>query len=143
MQTVLGFIAVLIMLLYALYFIGIIKGNPQGIELEILRSLADWIISKGASSKTYIWAMFGGSVLVEMLYFYLAWVYLPNPVMRVFTAIFIITELVHLTRVGLGFKRFFTGKYLLSQIFNWRLERASATIFFTHSLLVIIILYLL
>jgi len=142
MQTALGFMAVIIILLYSFYFIRIIKGNPQGIELEILRGLADWIIFKGESSKTYIWAMFGGSLLGEVLYFYLTLVHIQNPVMIILTAILIIIEIVHLTRIALGFNRFFSGKYLLSQIFNWRVERASATMFFTHSFLVIIILYL-
>lgn len=139
----LGFMAVMIFLLYSIYFIKIIKGNPQGFELEILRALANWIIAKGASSKTNIWAIFYGSLLGELFYFYLTLVRLENPVMRVLTAILIFIEIFHLIRLAVNFQRFFSGKYLLSQIFNWQVERASATIFFTHSSLVLIILYFL
>ena len=141
MQMVLGFIAVIILLLYSIYFINIIKGKPRGFELEILRALADWMIFKGAASKKNIWSMFGGSLLGEAFYFYLTLAYIQNLVMRIFTLILIFLEIFHLMRIAVGLNRFFTGKYLLSQIFNWRVERASATIFFTHSLLVLIVLY--
>lgn len=136
----LGFIAVLIFLLYSVYFFKVISGNPQGFELEILRSLANWIIVKGASSKTNIWAIFFGSLLGELLYFYLTLVSIQNPVMRILTVILIFIEIVHLIRLAVNLHRFFNGKCLLSQIFNWRVERASAVIFFTHSFLVLIIL---
>ena len=140
MQVMLGIMAVIIFLLYSIYFIKIIKGSHQGFELEILRSLADWIIVKGASTKTYIWAMFGGSLLGELLYFYLTLVCIQNPVIIILTAIIILIEIYHFILIAVGLKRFFTGKYLLSQIFNWRVERASAILLFTHSLLVLIVL---
>lgn len=140
MGVILGIMAGLIVLLYSAYFIKIIKGNPQGFELEILRSLADWIISKGASTKTYIWAMFSVSLLGEAIYFYLTLSLIQNPVMRILTILIITLEIYHLTRIAVSLNRFFTGKYLLSQIFNWWLERTSAALFFTHSLLVLAVL---
>jgi len=139
MQVTLGIMAVIIFLLYFIYFIKIIKGNPQGFELEILRSLADWIIVRGASTKRFIWVMFGGSLLGETLYLCLALIYIQNPVMRALTILAISIEIYHMLRIAAGLNRFFTGKYLLSQIFNWRVERTSAAILFTHSFLVLLV----
>jgi len=141
MSVVLGIMAATIFLLYLAYFIKIIKGNPQNLELELLRSLADWIISKGSPSKIYIWRVFFASLGGEALYFYLTLVLIQNPVMRILTLVFIPLEVYHITRIAVSLNRFFSGKYLLSQIFNWRIERASAAIFFTHSLLVLAILF--
>jgi hypothetical protein len=141
MGLVLGIMASLIFLLYSIYFIKIIKGEPQDLELEVIRSLADWIIVKRAATKTYLWAMLGGSLLAEALYFYLVLVLIPNPTLRILTGIFIPVEIFHLTRLALSLNWFFTGKYLLSQIFNWRLERFSALLFFTHSFLVLVIMF--
>jgi hypothetical protein len=141
-QVMLGFMAVMIFLLYSVYFIKIIRGNPQGFELEILRSLANWIIVNGASSKRNIWAIFCGALLAELMYFYLTLEIIQNPVMIILTAIIVFIEIFHLIQLAVNLKRFFSGKYLLSQIFNWRVERVSAVTFFTHSFLVLIILYL-
>ncbi|MEA4924704.1 MAG: hypothetical protein VB084_05265 [Syntrophomonadaceae bacterium] len=140
MQVMLGIIACLIFLLYSIYFISIIKGTTRGFELEILRSLADWIIVKGVSARRYIWVMFWTSLLGEITYIYLSLAYIPNPVMRILTALVILMEIYHFIRIAIGLKRFFSGKYLLSQIFDWRLERASAIVLFTHSFLVLMIL---
>lgn len=140
MQVMLGIIAFLIFLLYSIYFFNIMKGNTRGFELEILRSLADWIIVRGASTKQHLWVMFWLSLLGEILYIYLVWLYIPNPVMRTLTAILIFLEICHYIRIVIGLNRFFSGKYLLSQIFNWRMERASATLLFTHSFLVLMVL---
>ncbi|MDD4170714.1 MAG: hypothetical protein PHQ94_00595 [Syntrophomonas sp.] len=141
MGIILGIMASLIFLLYSIYFVKIIKGEPQDLELEVIRSMADWIIVKGAATKTYLWAMFGGSLLAEAIYFYLVLVLIPNPTLRIMTAIFIPVEIFHLTRLALNLNWFFRGKYLLSQVFNWRLERFSALLFFTHSFLVLVIIF--
>ena len=140
MQVMLGIMAVIIFLLYSVYFIMIINGSHKGFELEILRSLAEWIIVKGSSTKTYIWAMFSGSLLAELFYFYLTLVRIQNPVIIILTVIIIVIEIYHFTLIAVGLKRFFTGRDLLSQIFNWRVERASTILLFTHSFLVLIIL---
>lgn len=140
MQIILGIMAVIILLLYSIYFIKIINGSHQGLELEILRSLANWIIIKGASTKAYIWAMFCGSLLGELLYFCLTLICIKNPAIMILTAIIILTEMYHFILIAVGLNRFFAGKYLLSQIFNWRVERASTILLFTHSFLVLTVL---
>lgn len=140
MQVMLGIMAVIIFLLYSIYFYKIIVGNPQDLEVEILRSLADWIIVKGISSKNYIWIMFFASLLGEILYFCLTLAYIPNPVMRILTVLLIFGEIYHLTGLAVSLNRFFHGKNLLSQIFNWRVERVSAALFFTHAFLVMVIM---
>jgi len=140
MGVILVILAGLIFMLYSSYFIRIIKGEPQGFEVEMLQALAEWIITKGAVSKGYIWAMFFLSLLGELIYFFLTLVLIRNPVMIALTVLFIAIESYHLSRIAVLLNRFFTGKALLSQIFNWRVERASAILFFTHSFLVLIIL---
>ena len=140
MGVILVILAGLIFMLYSSYFIRIIKGEPQGFEVEMLQALAEWIITKGAVSKGYIWAMFFLSLLGELIYFFLTLVLIRNPVMTALTVLFIAIESYHLSRIDVILNRFFTGKALLSQIFNWRVERASAILFFTHSFLVVIIL---
>jgi len=84
--------------------------------------------------------MFFLSLLGEALYFTLTLALIQNPFMEVFTGIFIGLETFHLIRLAVGFKYFFAGKYLLSQIFDWRVERASTLLFFTHSFLILVIL---
>lgn len=142
MQVMLGIIAVIIFLLYSIYFLRIIVGNPHSFEEEILKSLADWIIVKGISSRIHIWVMFFVSLWAEILYFYLTLAFIQNPVMRILTVSLIFVEIYHITGLALSLKRFFQGRYRLSQIFNWRVERASAVFFFTHSILVIVIILL-
>jgi hypothetical protein len=140
MLVILGIMAGLIFLLYSVYFIRIFKGNPEELEMQMMRSLADWIIRKKASAKLYIWTMYTVSVLVEVLYFYLAMVYIQNPVMRILTGLFILFEINHLLGIWYNLKRFFRGQYLLSQIFHWGRERSSAVLFFTHAFMVLAIL---
>jgi len=140
MNILLGIIAGLIFLLYSIYFAKIIQGQHRGFELEILRSLADWIIARGAESKTHIWSMFFLSLLGEALYFTLTLILINNPFMVYFTGLFIGLETFHLFRLAVSLRYFFTGKFLLSQIFDWRVERASALLFFTHSFLILVIL---
>ena len=140
MGVILVILAGLICLLYTSYFVRIIKGEPQGFEVEMIKALAEWIITKGAASKSYIWAMFFLSLLGELIYFWLTITLIRNPVMISLTVLFIAIESYHLSRIAITLNRFFTGKALLSQIFNWQVERASAILFFTHSLLVMSIL---
>lgn len=130
----------LILLLYSVYFIRIITGNPEDLEIQMLRSLADWIISTKAPARFYIWAMYAMSVIVEALYFYLTLVYIRNPVMFILTGLLILFEINHLLGIGYNLKRFFSGRYLLSQIFHWGRERSSAVLFFTHAFLVLTLL---
>jgi len=136
----LGIMAGVIFLLYAVYFVSIIRGNPEHLEMEMMRSLADWIIRTKSSAQAYMWGMYAGSVLVEGLYFYLTIVYVPNPVMRILTGLFILFEINHLLALGYNLRRFFSGQNLLSQIFHWGRERSRAVLFFTHAFLVLAIL---
>ncbi len=138
MTIVLGTMAGLIFLLYSFYFYKIIKEVPQAFELELIRSLANWIIATGAPSKAYLWAMFYTSVLLEALYFYLTVTLILNPVIYMLTILFIPLEIFHLIRLGLGLRRFFNGVSLLGQVFSWAIERISAVMFFTHSMLVLV-----
>jgi len=64
-----------------------------------------------------------------------------NPVMLGFTVLFAAFELLHLLVLGLAFKRFFQGQKVLKEVFNWKMERSSALLFFTYSLLVLINLW--
>lgn len=140
MAAILGIMAGTIFLLYSVYFYKIIKEEPHSFELELLRSLANWMISAGARSKTYLWMILALSILLEIAYFYLTLAHIPNPVITLFTYIIILLELFHLSRMGVAFHRFFKGQYLLRQVFSWPLERFSAGLFFTHSLLVVVTL---
>lgn len=140
MLVSLGIMAGLILLLYSVYFIRIITGNPEDLEIQMLRSLADWIISTKAPAQIYIWAMYAMSVIVEALYFYLTLACIRNPVMFILTGLLILFEINHLLGIGYNLKRFFSGHYLLSQIFHWGRERSSAVLFFTHAFLVLTLL---
>jgi hypothetical protein len=137
MEMILVILAGLIFMLYTRYFLVIIKGEPQVFEMEIIKALAEWIISKGAVSKGYIWVMYFLSLVGELVYFWLTLVLISNPVVIYLTVLFIAIESYHLSRMAVSLNRFFTGKALLSQIFNWRVERASSILFFTHSFLVL------
>ncbi|HBK54280.1 MAG TPA: hypothetical protein DDZ44_10120 [Syntrophomonas wolfei] len=141
MEITLGFLALSIFLLYSVYFIKIIKGNPESFELDLLNSLANWMIEKGAKSQVRIWMMLLLSLLLEASYFLLVILIVANPVMLGFTVLFATFELLHLLVLGLAFKRFFQGQKVLKEVFNWKMERSSALLFFTYSLLVLINLW--
>ena len=137
MAFILGVMAGSIFLLYSVYFYKIIKEEPYAFELELLKSLANWMIAIGARSRIYLWIMLWASVLLEAFYFYLTLTQINNPVIAMLTFMFIPVEIFHLSRMGVAFHRFFQGQYLLRQVFSWPLERFSAGLFFTHSLLVV------
>lgn len=140
MKLSLGIMATTIWLLYSFYFWKIIKGNPQVFELELLHSLADWIISKGVKSRTMLWIVLGLSIWVEIIYFYLTLRTVTNPFLINLTFVVILFEVYHIVLISYNLQRFFSGRYPLGQIFNWRIERTSAGLFFTHTLLVLFVL---
>jgi hypothetical protein len=140
MHLWLGIIAIIIWLIYLIYFVQIIKGSPQAFELELLRSLADWIISQGANSKKLLWIVLGASIGIEILYFCLTLRIVSNPFLINLTFLIILFEIYHLFLIIVNLQRFFSGRFLLGQIFDWRVERSSACLFFTHTLLVIVVL---
>lgn len=137
MTMALGIIAGLLVLLYSIYFVRIIKGNPQAFEIELLKSLARWMIKKGRSSKGQLWLMFLLTLIMEIIYFTLVIVVISNAFMQFFTAMLAGVEVYHYLSTGLSFKRFFAGKSTITQLFNWRLERTSTVLFFTHTGLVL------
>lgn len=140
MIAVLGIMAGIIFGLYSVYFIRIIKGNPQTFEIELLRALAAWIVNTGKASKIQLWMMYIVSLLMEGIYFFLTFTLIKNLFMLGLTASFAGMETYHLITVAINLKRFFAGKSSITNILNWRIERISAVLFFTHSLLVLIIL---
>ena len=140
MTMALGLLAGSLFLLYSIYFVRIIKGKPQSFEMELLKSLARWMVKQGPRSKGQLWLMYLISLMIELIYFILVLLIISNPFMQFFTALLAGLESYHLLWMALSLRYFFTGKTRISQIFNWRMERISATLFFTHALLVLIIL---
>lgn len=137
MTVILGVMAGILFVMYSFYAVRIIRGNPQVFELELLKSFAAWIIARGAGAKMQIWLMIAVSIMVEISYFFLVIITITNPVMLVFSGFFAGFEFIHLILVSQTFSRFFQGKLLLKDVFNWKVERISALLFFTHSFLVI------
>lgn len=140
MTMALGLLAGLLLLLYSIYFVRIIKGKPQAFEIELLKSMAQWMVQRGRASKGQLWLMYVLSVLIELTYFIMVFSLVSNSFMQFFTALLAGVESFHLLSVALSFRRFFASKSMITQLFNWRMERMSAVLFFTHSLLVLITL---
>lgn len=138
MTLLLGVLAGIIFLTYAFYFYKIIIGKPEEFEYELLKSLAAWMVSNGSKSKPQLWLLLFLSVILEFIYFFLVFVYIDQPVLIIITSFFAGVEIVHLSTVGRSLSKFFSGKAMLKDIFNWKIERISALLFFTHSLLVIV-----
>ncbi len=138
MTLVLGITAAVLFLLYGWYFIRIIKGKPQSFEMELLKSLAQWMVQRGPASKSRMWLMYWVSLLIEAGYLGMAYFTLGNPFMHYFTITVILLECCHLMWLGISFHHFFAGKKPVSQLFNWRLERLSAMTLFSFSLLLLI-----
>lgn len=137
MALVLGVVAGIILALYSLYFIRIIKGSPREFENEMIKAFAAWIIARGMAARGQVWLMILASLILEIAYFVLVFTVIRNPVLLTFTGFFAGVELVHLLLVAIAFYRFFQGKLMIKQLFNWRVERMSALLFFTHSILVL------
>ncbi len=140
MTLSLGLFAGIIFFVYSVYFIKIIKGTPEDFEGEILESLAEWMISKGSASKGQMWILLLLSVLLEVAYFTLVFYGINNLTIIVFTLFFAVIELYHLAMLSHSLNRFFKGKIVIKKIFNWKFERLSAMLFFTHSLLILLLL---
>ena len=140
MTVGLGLTAAALFLLYSWYFVRIIKGNPQSFELELLKALAKWMVQKGTASKGILWSMYWLSVMIEVVYLGLAFFSLSNPFMKYFTVMVALLETYHLLWLAFSFRRFFAGQSLISQLFNWSLERMSAITLFSYSLLLLITL---
>lgn len=138
MTIALPVMALCILLVYFSYFLRILQGHPQALEMEILKTLAEWMVHQGTATKGQLWGMWLLSMFLEFIYFLLTFQVLQNPIMLYFTAAFAGIEVYHFIKLGFSFKQFFSGKTKISQIFNWSTERFSVTLFFTHAMLVLI-----
>lgn len=137
MALVLGILAGCILAIYSVYCVRILKGSPQAFEAELLKAFAAWAISRGTAVRGQIRWMLFFSVVLEAVYFILVFTVISNPAMLIFTAFLVGVEVVHLWLVSSAFYQFFRGKTMLKEIFNWRMERISALLFFTHCFLVL------
>lgn len=140
MTLLLGVLAGIIFLSYSYYFYKIIIGKPEDFEYELLKSLAAWMVSTGRKSKPQLWMLLVISVIIELVYFLLVFTIIDQPVLIIITSFFAGVEAIHLLTISRSLTKFFAGKVMLKDIFNWKLERISALFFFTHSLLVMICL---
>ena len=138
METGLAIVAVCLLLVYSVYFFYIIRSKPEEFEKMLLSGLADWMISHKEKSRRHLRLMLGGSFLVETLYFVLVFLVIQNLFFRVLTGLFVGFEFMHLTLLLISMNQFFRGRIPLKYLFNWKIERASAWLFFTHSLLVLV-----
>ncbi len=140
MTVLLWVFAIIIFLTYSFYFVKIILGKPEEFEYDLLKSLAAWMVSKGSRSRPQLWLLLFLSIILEIFYFTLVLTSIDQPVLIIITSFFAGVEAVHLTTVGISFNKFFSGQLLLKDMFNWKVERLSGLLFFTHSLLVMICL---
>lgn len=137
MALSLGIFALLIFLGYIFYFYRIIIGRPQEFELRLVKSLGEWILARRVKARTDLWLMLLFSVILELAYFLLAFTVIKNPLLLFFTTFFAGFEFLHVLMLRRRFSLFFKGKLLLKELFVWPVERISALLFFTHSLLVL------
>ncbi|QGU00864.1 hypothetical protein SYNTR_2270 [Candidatus Syntrophocurvum alkaliphilum] len=138
MIITLSIIAVLILLVYSPYFFHIIKGSPEKFEYEMLKALANWMITKGKSIQLQLWIMLILSILLEIIYFVLVFNVIDNYALIILTAIFAGFEVYHIITLTFSFNKFFKGNKILKDLFNWSVERLSASLFFTHALVVLL-----
>jgi hypothetical protein len=138
LTVTLGIFAGSLLFFYSFYFVRIIRGNPESFEGELLQALANWVVQKGSKSQGQLWMMLLLSFCLELLYFVLVFAVIKNIALLIFTGVFVLVEIYHLTSFGVSLTRFFRGEIKLKHLFNWRIERVSALIFFTHSLLVLV-----
>jgi hypothetical protein len=124
--------------LYSFYVFKIIKGEPEGFELELLQALANWMVQKGTSSRGQLWLMLLLAFLFELVYFLLVFSVVSNLFLLILAGFFVAVEAYHLTSFAASLGRFFRGDIKLKHLFNWRWERISAVLFFTYSLLLLI-----
>jgi hypothetical protein len=138
LTVTLGIFAGSLLFFYSFYFVRIIRGNPESFEGELLQALANWVVQKGSKIQGQLWMMLLLSFCLELLYFVLVFAVIKNIALLIFTGVFVLVEIYHLTSFGVSLTRFFRGEIKLKHLFNWRIERVSALIFFTHSLLVLV-----
>ena len=127
-----------IFLVYIYYFWLIMRGQASVFEVAIIKNLAAWMIEKGALVKQYLWAMLFLSFTIELLYLVLTFLVFTNPVILFFTIFLAGFECLHLLVIGMNFIKFFQGEIVIKHLLNWRVERSSAVLLFTHATLVML-----
>lgn len=135
--VVLGLIAAVILIIYSIYFVKIIQGDPREFEQDLLNALTNWLQE---SQTGLLWILLWASAFFEMIYFGLVFVTLSNPVTLALTVMVVVLEIWHLVVIYINLRNFFAGHISSGGIFNWKLERISAMGFFTHSLIVLLTL---
>lgn len=140
MVVLLWVFALFIFFTYSFYFFKIILGKPEEFEIELLKSLANWMVNKGVKARSQLWWLFFLSVALEIVYFTLVFVNVTQPVLLIITSFFAGVEIIHLITVGISFSKFFGGKIVLKDLLNWKVERLSGLLFFTHTFLVMVCL---
>ncbi|HZK43715.1 MAG TPA: hypothetical protein VFC73_05435 [Syntrophomonadaceae bacterium] len=140
MKVLLGVLAGMIFISYSYYFFKTMIGKPEEFEYELLKTLAAWMVEKGSKSRQQLWMLFFLSLILEIFYFALVFINIEQPVLLIITCLFAGFEAFHLFIIGRALNKFFSGAAMLKDIFNWKIERTSALIFFTHSLLVLVCL---
>lgn len=128
----------LLMVIYFIYFFNILKGAPQAFEMQMLKALAQWMITQGPSSRRLIWIYYLLAMIFEFIYFAMVFYLLSNPVIRMFSMFVVSFEILHVLLVGFNLSKFFGGQIPLKALLRWPVERASAMLFFTHTFLVLI-----
>lgn len=139
MKIIVGLLALLIFSIYSLYFVRIIRGCAEQFETELSAALK-LLLDTGKTG--VLWRLWWVSLAIEILYFGLVLMTLHNVVVIVLTATMMSIEVWHLTALMIRFRAFFQGRIDLEGVLNWRLERISAMGFFTHSLIVLVALFL-
>jgi hypothetical protein len=137
MALILGILAGCILAIYSLYFGRIITGSPRAFEEELLKAFAAWAITRGTAIRSQIRLLILASVALELVYFAMVFTTISNSAMLIFTGFLVGVEIVHFSLAIRTFYQFFRGEIMIKEIFNWRMERISAILFFTHCLLVI------
>ncbi|NLJ72795.1 MAG: hypothetical protein GX333_07255 [Syntrophomonadaceae bacterium] len=140
MTILLGVLAGIIFLSYSFYFYKIMLGKPEDFELELLKSLADWMVGRGTKSRSDLWTLYFVAIILEIFYFILVFTIIKHPVLLGVTGFFVGIEVIHMAFVARSFSRFFSGKIVLKELFNWKMERISGLAFFTHSFLLLVCL---
>lgn len=137
MALILGIMAGCILAIYSFYFVRIITGSPRAFEEELLKAFAAWAITRGTAIRGQIRLLILASVLLEFVYFVMVFTVISNPAMLIFSGFLVGVEIIHFSLVIRNFYQFFHGEIMIKEIFNWRMERVSAVLFFTHCMLVI------
>lgn len=138
----LGIMAAVIFIIYGIYFAAILRGNPQVLELEMRGAFAAWLREGKGSGRVKLMILLLASLILEALYFVLAFLVLHNPMMIILTLILAGEELLHLVVVVNSAQKYWQGRIEAERILNWIIERVSAVFFFTHAFLVLVSLIL-